>query len=81
MRYSGDEEKEEAYLKVLTHPLEDNWADITVSDLDNIRDNTSRTVLDARPDGIRHVFLNGAEVVRDGSALTGKRAGKVLRHE
>ncbi len=58
----------------------DNWADITVFDLENICDNTSRTVLEARPDGIRYVFLNGEEVVRDGVALTDKRAGKVLRH-
>lgn len=56
-----------------------NWADITIFDLKTVCDNTSRTVLEARPDGIRHVFLNGEEVVRDGSALSGKRAGKILR--
>jgi N-acyl-D-amino-acid deacylase len=32
-----------------------------------------------RPVGIRHVFLNGAHVVKDGAYASGARAGKVLR--
>jgi len=32
-----------------------------------------------RPVGIRHVFLNGTHVVKDGAYVTGARAGKVLR--
>jgi N-acyl-D-aspartate/D-glutamate deacylase len=32
-----------------------------------------------RPVGIRHVFLNGAHVVKDGAYVAGMRAGRVLR--
>jgi len=32
-----------------------------------------------RPVGIRHVFLNGTHVVKDGAYVTGARTGKVLR--
>jgi hypothetical protein len=31
-----------------------------------------------RPKGIHHVFINGAQVVRDGSYIPGARAGRVL---
>ena len=32
-----------------------------------------------RPSGIRHVFLNGRQVVRDSAFIEGSRAGRVLR--
>jgi len=58
---------------------EGNWADLTIFDYDQIRDNTTLTRTSERPSGIRHVFANGREVVRDGLAVTGARAGQVLR--
>ncbi|HEX2382176.1 MAG TPA: hypothetical protein VHI95_06045, partial [Acidimicrobiales bacterium] len=33
----------------------------------------------SEPTGVAHVFVNGAEVVRDGTALTGALPGRVLR--
>lgn len=56
-----------------------NWADITVFDYNEIRDNTTLSDTGARPSGIRHVFINGEEVVRNGAAVPGKKSGKVLR--
>ena len=54
-------------------------ADLTLFDYEEIRDNTTLTRTEARPSGIRHVFLNGEEVVRGGEAVPGKKAGQVLR--
>lgn len=56
-----------------------NWADLTVFDCKEIRDNTTLSDTGARPSGIRHVFINGEEVVRDGTAIPGKKSGRVLR--
>jgi N-acyl-D-amino-acid deacylase len=33
----------------------------------------------SRPKGIRHVFLNGTHVVKDGAYTGSRRAGQVLR--
>ena len=55
------------------------WADLTVFDYAAIKDNTSFQQLEARPSGIRHVFVNGTEVVRDGRMLPVRPAGRVLR--
>ena len=55
-----------------------NWADLTVLNYDAIKDNTTPKDLEKRPSGIRHVFINGTEVVRDGLAIPGCLAGKVL---
>ncbi|MEW6266134.1 MAG: amidohydrolase family protein [Thermodesulfobacteriota bacterium] len=55
------------------------WADLTLFDYKEIKDNT--TIYDSRerPAGIKHVFMNGVQVVRDGLALPGLKAGRVLR--
>ena len=51
------------------------WADLTVFDYASIKDNTTLRQLEP-PAGIRHVFVNGTEVVRDGKMLPcGRRAG------
>ncbi len=60
---------------------EGNWADLTVFDYDTIKDNTTLTRTGERPSGIRHVFVNGREAVRDGRAAAGVRAGKALRRD
>ena len=52
------------------------WADLTVFDYAAIKDNTSFQQLEARPSGIRHVFVNGTEVVRDGRMLPVRPAGR-----
>jgi N-acyl-D-amino-acid deacylase len=54
-------------------------ADLTLFDYDEIRDNTTVYETRERPDGIRHVFINGVEVVTQGRADPSVRAGKVLR--
>ena len=56
-----------------------NWADITIFDYDKIKDNSTLEELEAGPSGIKHVFINGSEVVRDGKAVAGFLAGQVLR--
>ncbi|MBT9132436.1 MAG: N-acyl-D-glutamate deacylase [Syntrophomonadaceae bacterium] len=56
-----------------------NWADITIFDYDKIKDNTSRTRQEERPTGIKFVYINGVEVVREGTALPGKLSGQILR--
>ncbi len=55
-------------------------ADLVVFDAELVDDARSLgAALDSPPRGIEHVFLNGAQVVRDGRYLEGKRAGRVLR--
>ena len=56
-----------------------NWADLTLFDHEQIRDNTSIEDTGARPSGVRHVFINGEQVVVDGVALPDEKRGKVLR--
>ncbi len=58
---------------------EGNWADITIFDYDNIKDNTTLHQLEERPSGIKSVFINGKEAVRDGKTLPGILAGQTLR--
>ena len=142
-KYSGDENNEDTYLKVLAHPLnlietdgvlgykgvrgphgygtfpriieryvrerkiltleeavakmsgssaerfairdrgvikEGNWADITVFDYDEIKDNTTVKQMEERPDGFKYVFINGEEVLRDGRYLPGTKAGQAIRY-
>lgn len=55
------------------------WADITLFDYDLIRDNTTALNTSARPSGIKYVFVNGCEVVREGTAISGKRCGQILK--
>ncbi len=55
-------------------------ADVVIFDPDRIRDQPPRNEQPAgRPLGIQHVFLNGRQVVEDGVALPGLRAGRILR--
>ena len=56
-----------------------NWADITIFDYDKIKDNTSRTRQEEKPTGVEFVYINGVEVVREGTALPGKLSGQILR--
>ncbi|MEW5785770.1 MAG: amidohydrolase family protein [Bacillota bacterium] len=58
---------------------EGNWADITLFDYNQIRDNTTLRKLEERPAGIKHVFINGVEAVREGRALPAQLSGRVLR--
>ncbi|MFZ5645848.1 MAG: N-acyl-D-amino-acid deacylase family protein [Bacillota bacterium] len=58
---------------------EGNYADITIFDYNEIKDNTTLTKTEERPSGIKYVFINGQEVVRDGVAIKDKQAGMVLR--
>ncbi|MFZ5645665.1 MAG: N-acyl-D-amino-acid deacylase family protein [Bacillota bacterium] len=58
---------------------EGNWADITIFDYAEIRDNTTLTKTEEKPSGMKYVFINGEEVVRDGRAISGKKAGMALR--
>lgn len=55
------------------------WADITIFDYSRIRDNTTGQNTGESPSGIRHVFVNGREAVREGRAIPGKKFGQVLR--
>jgi len=58
---------------------EGNWADITIFDYETIADNTTLRELENRPSGIKHVLLNGTEVVHDGVMMKGIKAGQALR--
>ena len=51
------------------------FADITVFDYDNV--NVNPKVADFTPEGIRHVFVNGRQLVNDG-IYSGERAGRVI---
>lgn len=55
------------------------WADITIFDYNLIRDNTTVQNTGEKPSGIKYVFVNGHEVVREGQAIPGKKCGQVLR--
>ncbi|MEW5721810.1 MAG: amidohydrolase family protein [Thermodesulfobacteriota bacterium] len=55
------------------------YADVVVFDRDGLRDNTGPDDSRARPSGIRHVLVNGRQVVKDGTADPGVKAGRVLR--
>jgi N-acyl-D-amino-acid deacylase len=55
-------------------------ADVVVFDPERIADAPAVAGRPAgRPTGIKHVFLNGRQVVRDSSFVEGNRAGRVLR--
>ncbi|MCP3986782.1 MAG: amidohydrolase family protein [bacterium] len=55
-------------------------ADVVVFDPDRISDQPPQGTRPAgRPIGIDHVFLNGQQVVKEGTALPGIRAGRILR--
>jgi N-acyl-D-amino-acid deacylase len=55
-------------------------ADIVLFDPKTISDNPPEgSSPPGRPKGIKHVFINGAHVVRDGVYIRGVRAGRVLR--
>lgn len=56
-----------------------NWADLTIFDYQEIRDNNTLKKTGQRPSGIKYVFVNGQEAVRDGIAVHGMRWGKVIR--
>ncbi len=55
------------------------WADITIFDYNLIRDNTTAQNTSAKPSGIKYVFVNGYEVVKDGTAIPGKKCGQILK--
>jgi len=55
------------------------WADITLFDYNLIRDNTTALNTGAKPSGIKYVFVNGCEVVREGTAIPGKKCGQILK--
>jgi len=59
--------------------LPGNWADLTLFDHGEIRDNTTTQDTGARPSGIKQVFINGEQVVVDGVARPGEKRGRVLR--
>ena len=55
-------------------------ADVVVFDPQKVSDTPPSDAQPARkPKGIEHVFVNGRHVVRDGSYVSGSRAGRVLR--
>ena len=51
-------------------------ADLTLFDYEEIKDNTTVYETRQRPDGIRHVFLNGVEVVTQGRARSVRPGGQ-----
>ena len=55
------------------------WADITLFDYNLIRDNTTVLNTSVKPSGIKYVFVNGCEVVREGTAIPGKKCGQILK--
>ena len=56
------------------------WADIVVFDEAAVGDNSTLQNPAATASGILRVYVNGSEVVRDGSALCEQGPGKVLRY-
>ncbi len=82
---------EEAIAKMTARPAErfglkergkivtGNWADLTIFDYSEIADNTTLRELENRPSGIRHVLINGTEVVHNGEMVEGVKAGQALR--
>lgn len=55
------------------------YADLVVFDQASVRDEATYERPYAFPTGVRHVYVNGRAVVRDG-ALTNERPGRVLRN-
>ncbi len=58
---------------------EGNWADITVFDQEDVRDNTTLERLEEKSSGIKHVFINGVQVVKDGVVKNEVLPGQVLK--
>ena len=56
-----------------------NWADLVIFDYERIKDNTTFKELEQQPSGIRHVFINGKEVVKNGRADQTALAGQAIR--
>ena len=56
-----------------------NRADLVIFDYSKIKDNTTFKDLERPPSGIKHVFVNGKEVVRDGRADQSIMAGQAIR--
>jgi N-acyl-D-aspartate/D-glutamate deacylase len=54
------------------------WADITVFDLETIRDRATYDEPVLFPEGIEYVLVNGVVVIEDGGKHTGARPGHVL---
>lgn len=54
-------------------------ADLVIFDYDQIKDNTTFKELEQRPSGIKHVYINGREVVKDGRADQSILAGQAIR--
>ncbi|MFN2399387.1 MAG: amidohydrolase family protein [Gemmatimonadaceae bacterium] len=54
------------------------YADVVVFDPDSVRDNATYEKPHQISTGIRHVFVNGSEVVRDGKH-TGAKPGRIVR--
>jgi N-acyl-D-amino-acid deacylase len=55
-----------------------NFADITIFDWKNVRDNNTQEKTNQAPTGIEAVFINGKQVLRDGKLTTEARPGMVL---
>jgi N-acyl-D-amino-acid deacylase len=58
---------------------EGNFADVVVFDAATVDDRTTYQDPGAAPVGIRHGFVNGRAVVRDGDVDVGARSGRVVR--
>jgi N-acyl-D-amino-acid deacylase len=54
-------------------------ADITVLDWEHVGFDCDGACRDGQPSGIRHVFVNGNPLVRDGHLLEAKNAGSVIK--
>jgi N-acyl-D-amino-acid deacylase len=54
-------------------------ADLVVFDPDKINDRATFSEPFMKPDGIKHVIVNGVLALKDGE-LTGKRSGRILKH-
>jgi N-acyl-D-aspartate/D-glutamate deacylase len=54
------------------------WADITIFDLETIRDRATYDEPVLFPEGIEYVLVNGVVVIEDGGTHTGARPGHVL---
>src|SRR6476620_386279 len=57
---------------------EGNWADVTIFDLETIKDNSTYDQPTLSPSGIDWVLVNGVVVI-DHGRHTGAKAGQVLR--
>jgi len=58
--------------------LENNYADIVVLDMDNLKTNESYIEPRVYPEGIEYVIING-QIAVDKKGFTGIRAGKILK--